>query len=56
MVATAGFLSIMVRWVVGSILQCRSIKLFLVPASVGMCCPVSGMMYIKDPFAANNNQ
>ena len=39
----------MVRWVVGSILRGGHIELFLVPDR-GMCCPVCGMMHIKEPL------
>ena len=54
----------MVRWVVGSILHDGPIELFLVPVTgvtkaevcvmwyvlCGMCYPVYGMMYIKEPL------
>ena len=48
----------MVRWVIGTILQCGPIELFLVPTSVprmvntgrGICYPVSGMMHTKEPL------
>ena len=55
----------MVQWVVGSILHGGPIEIFLVPASAprlvykkghGMCYPVCGMVYIKDPFAASKRE
>ena len=49
--------SLMVRWVVRSILNGGPIELFLVPASAprlvyqtGMCYPVCGMVHIKEPL------
>ena len=50
--------SLMVQWVVGSILCGVLIELFFVPASApllfnkgrGMCYPVSGMVHIKYPL------
>ena len=37
--------SLIVRWVIRSILHGGSIELFFVPPSI--CCPVCGMMHIK---------
>ena len=42
-------LTLMVRWVVGSILHGGTIELFIVAAN-DMCYPVCVMMHIKEPL------